>query len=541
MTPQERERLASIATLLLAISTLRWAGAKAAAQGMRLFRDGAVAGVRIGEVLEGNVLDGELPERVVLGLRDGDLVADCSCGSAPCAHAVALVHDLQKRARAAQDSHIRQQGVLAALKDRMQGASRAHQQGIQILSDMERLPLQAAVDMVALNWRQSLRQTPPELQQLLNLAERIRTGYADDPVQMAELAQRIVAAISHKKPIFTTLAGEAETAVRILAPLCCGALTPALADPTQIQAIVRLTLHGHPQAAPVLAAGLEALARRDAEACVKIVGWSIQSLRESDQRWRETTPPGATDVLLSGLCLACLDHDLPSEALDSALAWPPMRNALQMLASRLAADDRSDDLMRVIGHYDPRGDLWAAGVEAAVPAAAMAGHPGLAAQLLRWALQYQATPNLYDVWRQHAPPQIWPKLRDEWVQAALAHQEIPWLAEKLAADTDGAKALFHAVQLAPTRDPTVLPCLRQLQAIEPLLAWHARSLRLRAVLGVPGQTARSLKDELTPMASLAQQLGESQLLTDFCQLLVAEGASGASLNQAIAVVVGKLA
>lgn len=540
MKPAERAALAALAPVILHIATVAWAGARASARGSMLYRDGAVARVALNEQQAMvQVVEGEQVERVVLKIHAGDLQADCSCNQAPCAHAVAALMELQKRARIARDAEQQQSTVMAALRQRLGGA-REEPDKVRALSNLERLPLDAGVDMVALALRQSLRHGPGEMRELTLVVDRLLVHGTQHPLQARELALRLLQALNARKVVFVPLPEAAEHAGIRLVPLVTGVAGDGPPPPEVLRQLIDLALNGHAQVAVHIAAGLDVTAMRDAGFCATLAPLLLERVGSGDVAWREVSAPTGRDRLASAVVSASLHHGQLPDALAVALAWPPMRGALQQLAEKLGSQGRYEDIVRLVGHYDPRGEQWTAGVQAAAEAALQAGHQPIAAKLTAWAFERQPQAVWYDLLARIVPGAQWPERRDQLIARLLADDDPVWLADRLATEADAAHALLHAVLIAPLRERTVRDALVLLRRIDPLAAFHGRCARLLALVRVPGQTARVLKDEFTQVEALSTQLGEPSLLRDLARLLGRELADHAALTTAIAAAVGPL-
>ncbi len=485
------------------------------------------------------VHEGDDQNRVVFQVQGHELHVDCSCSQAPCAHAVAALHELQKRARLAQESDTQQAGIMAALRQRIGGAREELPEKTRILSNLERLPLDAGVDMVALSWRQSLRHGPSEVKELTLLVDRLTADSVRQPVLSRELALRLLHALNARKVVFVPLPEAAENAVVRLVPTVTGVTGGPLPGPEILRQLVDLALDGQPQVGVHVAAGLDIVALREPDFCAALVPLALEHVRRGDVAWREVSAPTGRDRLLSALVVACLHHDRPHDALDCALAWPPMRNALTMLAEALGRQGRYEDVIRVVGHYDPRGDQWSAGVQAAAEAALQAGHTQVAARLTAWAFERQPQPMWYDLLAKLGAGPLWPERRAQLVARLLADDDPAWLAERLAGEPDAAQALLNAVLTAPTRERTARDALGLLRRLDPLAAFHGRCARLLALARVPGVAARTLKDELTHLDGLSQDLGEPALFRDLGRMLGRELGEHAAMATAIASAVGR--
>jgi hypothetical protein len=498
---------------------------------MQLYRDGALGRLVIGErEVVAQVLDGEMAERPVLHLERGEIWADCSCGQAPCAHAVAAVHELSKRLRQFREAADQREGVMAALRQRVAGKAA---EPPKILSNLERLPLDAGVDMVALALRQSLRHGPQEMRELAQVTARLATEAVTAPERAGELAMRLLLALSARKVVFVPLPSEAEEAVVTLVPLVVGIAGSAILGEARATELVGLTMHGPPQVAVHVAAALESAALREASTCLLLQQLVRDDCAKGETPWRELAAPTPRDRLASGIAAASLEHDQLDDAVELALVWPPMRHTLQSLGRALGARGRTDDVLRLAGHFDPRGEPWLALVQAAADAALEAGATATAARLVGVALERHPQPAWYDLLRRVVPAPDWPQRRSALVARLLADDDPPWLVDRLAGEPDARQALLHAVFAAPLRDRLVREALTHLRALDPLTAFQARCARLAALVHVPGQASRTLADEVTQLRKLAREAGEPQLADEVARLYARERADDRTLAAAL--------
>lgn len=547
MKGNDRAILAAMAGVVLQTATVAWAGARNAARGSMLHRDGAVARLAVRDhTVHLDVIEAEQAQHVTLEVRGDRLAAHCTCESCPCDHAVAALLELQRRVKQARESSDSQANVLSVLRERLGGARQDAQPAhARILSNLERLPIEAGVDMVALAWRQSLRQGPIEQRELDQILARLEAQAARHPVQTRELALLLLLAVGARKVVFVPLTEDAETAAIRLVPLIVGpgtqdaASASAVPPAETLAALVDLATEGHLQVAAHLAAGLEAAAHRSPLLAAALQAEALQHLRVSVGVWREVASPTGRDRLFSALVVARTGQGDLEGALDLARAWPPMRQALQILGAALGQAGRHDEVVRLAGNYDPRGESWAALVQAAAAAALDAGHVAAAARLATWAFELQPGQEWFDLLRRVSPPALWPDRRAALVARALVEDDPPWLADRLADEPDAAEALLHAVTTAPLRERTVRAALAALRERDPGAAFHGACARFAALVASPGVTARTYKDELTRLEQIANDLKEPGLLTDYARLLGRECGDKAALVTALAAAVGR--
>lgn len=536
---QERSWLSQLGPAAVQLSTLAWAGARNSTRGQELFRGGAVGrlsnrelGLQVLVRASADTGDDEAGEVVQLALQDGAIASQCTCGVGRCAHAVAAVLEVQRRGRVAADSARTQDAVMGALRQRLQVRADP-QESRGALLDLQRLPLDAAVDMVALTWRQSLRPAAPELRDLEQITQRIVEAVREQPALARQWAVRMLTALGVRKVVFTPLPEAAEVSILRLA----GVFDYTL-DANELPfSLAEQALDGHPQVAPAVAHALVRLAGREAQAhqalAAQLLQWRSQQPADI---WHESGQPTGRDVLFSGLVeLATAQGDLAG-ALRLAMAWPPMRSTLVDLAQALGKSAEIDGLVHLLGWYDPRGGLWQAGANAGVSGADAAGNRTGVVRLANWAFERQPV----QVWLQWlhkgTPAEEWPQRRAVLLDKVLTWEDPLWLPAWLAAQSDAVHALLEAVVLAPLRDGAAASCIEQLERMEPLQALLGREVRMAALSAHGSVPAKKLRQEATALLELAERLGEPGLAKDYLKLLVRERADP-PLVQALAAVV----
>ncbi len=529
MAADDRTWLARLAPVVAQLSTLAWAGARNSARGQQLFRDGAVgrlsgrdSGLQV-LVVSGQDSDDSGGEVVMLALAEGltgqsALTSQCTCGAPRCAHAVAAVLEVQRRGKAVVESQRTQDSVMGALRQRLQVRSAATEDRASLL-DLQRLPLDAAVDMVALTWRQSLRPGAPEVLDLEKMTERVVEAVVAQPEQARQWALRLLTALGARKVVFTPLPEAAEAAVLRLA----GVFDYADINQEIQTVLVDQALDGHPQVAPHVGHTLVRLASRAADPRQALIAQLLQwRAKQPHDLWRESGQVSGRDLLFSGLVDQCLAQGDVASAQELAMAWPPLRSALTALAQELAAAGQFEALIRLLGWYDPRGGLWQAGSEAGVSAAMAAGLPAVAARLALWAFERQPVRSWLQWLHRTCPPAEWQQRRSALIDKALTWEDPEWLPACLQDQPDAAAALLQAVTLAPLRDKCVRGCLERLEKIDPLRALMGREVRIRGLLGAGAVPPKVLRLELLALMDVADRLQEPGLAKDYSKLLVRE-------------------
>ncbi len=514
--------------LLAGLSTLAWAGARNSTRGGQLHRDGWVGRVRLdGDAAQALVSDGDHGENVRLRRGERGVDAECSCGVARCAHAVAVVVELQRQARHSAIEQGDRDNVLSALRARIRPPQSPEMQPARALRDLERLPDEAAVDMVALSWRQALRPTASDVAELTLAVDRAVAAVTADAKRATGWALRLLDALGATRPVFTPLP---EAACLQVERLC--RLIETGFDADLIAPLFRHATDGAPQIAPPVAALLGRQCGRDAgwaEAVhVSLTNWT---LNQRHRPWREHAEPGGVDLLVSACVDAARRAGQLARAMDLALAWPPGRSAL---VSLLATGDRAvaDRATTLLSRFDPRGATFG---EAAGVALDYAGDGATA--LAVWVLDRTAQPAWYRRARAASNPGQWPVRRDLWVAATLAHDDPPWLASELAQEHDAVQALYAAVIAGPLRDLTADSAIDLLAATDPDKAVAACQARLVAQCATAEPGHKALLASADRLCSLARRAGLATAAGPFLQLVGDNGVSRAPVQRLFAALV----
>ena len=463
MRREEAGYLLALAPSLLQVGSLTWAGARASSKGTQLLRDGAVSRFVVGrDHVQAQVRDGEWPEQTTLTVHNGSWRASCSCSLAPCAHAVAVLLFAQREARDVQRSGQQRDDVLSALRQRVQQPAAAVPQSTRILSDIERLPLPAAVDMVALGWRQNQRPTATDAKPLAELAVRLKELAKTEPVQARELALRLWSALSARKVVFTPLPTEAEEAALSLVPVVAGMGQGDAPDTEQLAFLTDLALAGGHVLPALAATVLEMVLVRQPELLAKTLDLVTDWLLAHKPEWKEIAQPGGRDRLVSLLCSQCLASGDLHGAAQLAMRWPPLRSVLLTLVEALADAGRLDDAQRLADHFSPRDETWQAVQLAAMDGAVRGGHAGAAARICAQALDVVPGPVWLDALARVVPASEWQQVRSKQVEALVARD---------AQD---------ATQSAPARDAVTIDTttVTQAEQVERIVAL-ARAARER--------------------------------------------------------------
>jgi hypothetical protein len=537
------QALTAMAETVLRLSSVAWAGARTSSRGMMLHRDAAV--VRFG-ASEGQavvqVRDGQVVQRVVLGAASDDVTSNCTCTDGqPCAHAVAALIELQRRVRQARQSSEQLTAVMSTLRSRLDGARSETPQAnrTKMLDSIDRLPLPAGVDMVALTWRQGLRQGPLEVKELQGIAARVEEVAVADPPTARALSLKLLGALAATKVVFVPLPEAAEHVVIRLVPVAIGVGTDQVPPEETVQVLVDMALDARPQVAAHVAAGLDIACLRSAGLFAAVSAQALEGLHRGRIEWREVAMPSGRDRLLSALASAAVHHGSLDRATDLARSWPPMRRELQVVMAALGRAGQGEEAMAIADFYDPRGESWTAGVGAAAEAALDAGQRDTAHRLAARAFEQQPSQPWFDLLSRTASPRVWRERRPLLVARLLAEGDPAWLADRLAGEPDAVDALLHAIMTGPLADRTVRAALQHLTELDPMAAFLGRAARLAALTTSPGTSVRQFQNEISALCDSAGGLGEPGLAVDLGKLLARERGDCAPLVKAMHGVLGR--
>ena len=539
MRREEAGFLLALAPSLLQVSGLTWAGARSSSRGTQLLRDGAVSRFVVGrDFVQGSVRDGEWPEQATLTYYNGVWKGSCSCNLAPCAHCVAVLLEAQRQARDAQRSGQQQTDVLGALRQRLQAQPHVPQ-ATRILSDLERLPLEAAVDMVALGWRQNLRPGLADAKPMEIAADRVREHATTEPTLAREMALRLWSALGARKVVFVPLAPEVEQAALRLVPVIAGLQPGQGPTADQLALLADLALGATSQLAPLAAAVLDMVAVRQPEQLEPLQQVCVDWLQTHRPEWKEVAQPTGRDRLMTLLCQRAIDTGDLTGALQLAVLWPPLRSTLLALVTALAAAGRDHDAQRLADHFSSRDETWQAVQLAALDGAMLAGQVQAAVRICALALDLVPGPVWLDALRRVVPAADWAGQRKHQVEAVLLRDDPPWLGPWLLAQPDPLVAAQLALQTAPLADRTWKSCFATVAQDRPLVAFGLRALRLTRLAMQPAVQAKQLKEELNQLREQATALGEPGLATDCARLLGRElgdvGAVASAVSSAVRV------
>ncbi len=517
------------------LSMLAWAGARSSSRGGQLHRDGHVGRMIVSDVsCQAPVREQEFAERVELTCKDGAISSACSCGTPRCAHAVAVALELQRKSKQLQQSTANQQGVMLALRQRLHQAE-AQREPPRVLRDLERLPIAAAVDMVALAWRQSLRPGLDDVAELHAVAERIAAAVAETPAQAAQWATHVLQALAAPKVVFTPLPDAAEKAV---AGLC--RVVALAGGEVEVSELFAVALEGPAQVAPQVAVALCQLAARHAVLRdLLLAGLGTWLSAQPSRPWKEHAQPGGADVLVSAVIDALLAGDGLSQAGRLAVQWPPVRSTLLPLVTALAQAGHSEVLRQVLGRYDARGATVQEAATLAFESAVAVRQAATAQVVAAWMLDRNGGLPWYLRLRQACPPGRWVQTRDQVVLRLLQDDDEAWMAHALASETDAATALLSAVSAGPLRDHCALGCLAQLTVCDPLLAAQGWQLRLAALCGAAAGSDRAVVEAAHDLCGLGRLLGDRAIGADYVALLAREHSLRPGLPKLLAAAIAK--
>jgi hypothetical protein len=224
--------------------------------------------------------------------------------------------------------------------------------GRGMLRDVDRLPIEAAIDLAALAWASRGLSAVTAVADLSLLTERV-VAVAQQPQSDAGQTAALAAALLEAIPPASSLPRAALADVRRLSLLAAG-------GGHGLQRAVALVVSGHPAAGAHVADALRPLLADDAQ---REAVWrhAVEELGRVRTQWRAWDPAGGRDSLTGALIADALDRSDPDAALRAARAWPPTRTPLLALLAALLQAGRREDASEVVGWYRPGTALHEAG------------------------------------------------------------------------------------------------------------------------------------------------------------------------------------
>ncbi len=418
-----------------------------------------------------------------------------------------------------------------------------------LLSDLARLPLEAAVDMVCAGLQAPIsrpavashraarggtaggaaaapRSASPRrrvahhgigLGPLPELVARIEETSHAEPERAAGAAARVLGAAARAGGLG---GGAADVVTRLAQVALLGGddavlarLTAALlAEPTQL--------------GTALQAPLTQRCRRDGLARAAVIDAAAAWFAQGDTVWREHGGADARDGLTSTLVEQAVARADLDQACAVARLWPPMRTALTRLGSALAGARRIPDLDRLAAPYKPGGPLSLALLEVVASVAASDGTRG--EEVAAWLFRVDPNPERFALARSVTDSRLWPARRAALVGLVLDTHDAPWLVDLLAAEPDAGDALLRLMRRHPRREQTVLAATAALRAIDPTAAFTAACAGVLTCLDGAGSNTHRLRSAVKCVRAAASALGEPQLAEAWLTLVRRELGDAAS-------------
>ena len=385
-----------------------------------------------------------------------------------------------------------------------------------LLSDLARLPLEAAVDMVCAGLQAPIglpvaapRSASPRRRvahhgigpgPLPELVARIEDTSHAEPERAAAAVARVLGAAARAGGLG---GGAADIITRLAQVALLGGddavlarLTAALlAEPTQL--------------GTALQAPLTQRCRRDALARAAVIEAATGWFAQADTVWQEHGGADARDGLTSTLVEQAVARADLDQACAVARLWPPMRTALTRLGSALAGARRVPDLQRLAAPYKPGGPLLLALLEVVASVAASDGSRG--EEVAAWLFRVDPGPERFALARRATDSRLWPARRAALVGLILDISDAPWLVDLLAGEPDASDALQRLMRRHARREQTVLAALAALRAIDPAAAFTSACTGVLACLDGEGAHPPLVRSWVTALREAAIALDEPQL------------------------------
>lgn len=375
-----------------------------------------------------------------------------------------------------------------------------------LLSDLARLPLEAAVDMVCVGLDAAPSVGPLADRGLTELTQRVEAAAHESPERAAGCALRVIAALAQLEP-----AQLPEARVQCAQALAAVALhAGATVGPLVLAAVTRPERLGTALLEPVLQRTRRDAAAR-ADAVDTLTSWGQREL------WREHRGADARDGLASALVEQSVARAELAEAARVASVWPPMRTALTRLGAALAGAGDLAALSQLAASYDPRGALWRALIDHVAQVAASRGATG--ESVAAWVFAQDPSEARFRDARTCTDARVWPARRAALVGTVLDREEAPWLAALLAEEADAVQALSQVISTHGRRPRTVDAALAMLSEVSPRAAFALQSRLLLAQVRSGSATVRGVQRGVKALQACADALGEGALARSWLDLV----------------------
>ncbi|MBP48033.1 MAG: hypothetical protein CMH53_08860 [Myxococcales bacterium] len=316
-------------------------------------------------------------------------------------------------------------------------------QGPTLLDDLDRLPVDAAVDMVCSALRSDARLLTHRVSERLSqLEERSRS---------ATMATKLLDAWATKKQLSAADRDE----IHSLTSIACGA---AQAGPAVFALIGRdLGVVGAMIVTPALA-----LTRRDGlarqAAAQGVAAWG------PEQRWREYDGMCPRDAFVSGLVEQFVALGEVDQAMSVARVWPPARTALGDLSAALTLRSDLTGLRHLAEPYDSRGSLYQHMLKTVAQTSRSMQARG--ESVAAWLLSISPSIERLQLLKVCTEPRCWQRRLASAIEVVVNASEAPWLGEFLVGEPQAPQRLADLVRRAGRRPKTQLQALKSLEKLD---------------------------------------------------------------------------
>lgn len=381
---------------------------------------------------------------------------------------------------------------------KIRGTAQRHQ---PVLSDLQRLPVEAAVDMLV-----ATLETDAALLDF-TLAERLQTD-VQDVTRRSALSLRLLEAWDRR-----TTTSELQLAeIGRLAPLVTAHID------TTVGALALVGRSQGPCGVALIEPMLRA-SRLDTSVRAALCERLETVAAEASRPWREVGDMGPLDVLSSGWVEQWLAAKQCQAALRVAVLWPPGRSALVNLAATLAGLDDVQGLSRLLSRLDSRGTLASAAAQAAAQVAKSKGPAG--ESVAWWCFARRVDSESFSLLQACTSSLNWPRRVTGAITATLDLGEAVWLVELSSEQRDPAQFLQLLVDLAERRPRTERSALEALADLDPVKGYRAGCGVLLRLLhrddGVSG--AQTVKRCVRFVRACAQRSGQRQMCEQWLELV----------------------
>ncbi|GEM_PF-2847038 len=371
-----------------------------------------------------------------------------------------------------------------------------------LLTDSERMPLQAAVDMLVLTVATEQRTGPVLDRELARITMRLQeaAGCRDGATRLTRSAIEALAGIG---PVGGLSAAAAQHAGELAAILVDHG------DTSDATWLTELVLAAPDQLSSAIGHEVGRLLRSEAlRPAVAEAGrlW----LASGRATWRENDAATGRDAFFSAMALRLAEAGHVDQAYDVAEAWPPMRTPLKRFVELVCAAGKPDRLVDLAKRYDSDGLLHRALIQALTAAAGTSDSGSKKAAAALFAI----APTLENAARMPSKPDGGTNPNTfALIENTLIQRDAPDAVTHIPDGPAGRDLMLGLIERFPNRGRTMKAIVRRLDRADPIVGFEARATWLTATIKTwPGSvSATRLRSMLKALRTAAIKAGEPAL------------------------------